>query len=169
MTAEVQAANPATDATIHGITRETRIPLSTARRKLEVLNDLPGYHLHWFLESNVPAAIQGGYEFVNDKDIRLNQHTAATKTGISGNNDLGSNISLIGGIGADGKNESQFLMKIREEWWQDDQKVIENRNAATLAAIFKGEQIGNPNQANAGDTSQRYVKEALFQRPTRKR
>ena len=144
-----------------------RIPLSVPRRKMEA-PDLPGFHLHWFLESNVPTALQGGYEFVKMDEFPLNQIGVATDTSVSGNADLGTNIKIIAGIGADNRAEYQLLMKIREEWWKEDQKVIEARNASVMEAIFRNEKIAGSERLSQEDQATRYVKTALFQRPTRK-
>ena len=142
-----------------------RIPLSTPQRKLEV-PDVPGFHLHWFLDINVPRAIQGGYEFVNTHDVAVNSFSVGTSADVSGNADLGSHVKVIGGIGSDGKPEHLNLMKIREDWWREDQKILEERNASIISAIFKDEQVvGN---SPGGDNTQRYVKQALFNRPKRK-
>jgi hypothetical protein len=144
-----------------------RIPLSIPTRKMEV-DEIPGFHLYWFLESNVPRALQGGYEFVDSDEVPLHQRGVATDSTISGNADLGSHIKLVAGIGDGGRAEYQILMKIREEWYLEDQKVIEARNAAILAAIFRKEYIAGSDKVSSEDQGLRYVKTALFQRPTRK-
>ncbi len=151
-----------------------RVPLSTPQRKLEV-PEIPGRHPYWFLESNVPRALQGGYEFVHDKDVTLNQVDPATDTMESGNQDLGTQVKIGAGTDASGKAEYLVLMSIKEEWWQEDQKVLEARNASILSAIFKEEKIMGSDQVAPEDRDARYVKTAeispmkpLFQRPTRK-
>lgn len=143
-----------------------RIPMSIPRRKLEV-PDIAGYHLHWFLDANVPRALQGGYEMVDAKEVPLFQFNVGTDNTISGNADLGSHIKVVGGVGENGQPTHLNLMKIRLEWWQEDQKSIEERNAQVMSAIFTKESI--PGSGNSGeDTSQRYVKTALLNRPPRK-
>lgn len=144
-----------------------RIPMSVPRRKMEA-PEIPGFHLHWFLESNVPAAVQGGYDFVNMNEVPLSQQGIGTDTVISGNADLGTQIKVVAGVGVDGRPEYQILMKIKEEWWQEDQKSIEARNASILSAIFKEEHIAGSEKVPAEDKDLRYVKAALYQRPTRK-
>lgn len=144
-----------------------RIPLSTPQRKLQV-PDIEGHHTYWFLESNVPAAIQGGYDFVDSQEVSLNAVSVGTPSAVSGNADLGSQVRIIGGTAADGRAESLVLMKIREEWWKEDQRVLEERNASILSAIFKDEKILGSEQVSPEDRGTRYVKTALFGRPTRK-
>ena len=144
-----------------------RVPLSIPQRRLEA-PEIPGFHLHWFLESNVPRALQGGYEFVSSEDVPLHQRGVGTDTTVSGNADLGSRVRILGGIGAEGKAEYLVLMKIREEWWDEDQKVLGNRNASVMSAIFKNEEIPGSEKVRPEDQGTRYVKTALFNRPTRK-
>jgi len=115
-----------------------RIPVSSAKRKLEA-PDIPGYNLYWFLERNVNAALQGGYVFVTPEETQLNQHGLANSQSLSGNTDLGSRVSIAttGGEGA----ERLYLMKIKLEWFQEDQTNLAKANARVLESIFRNEQI----------------------------
>lgn len=132
-----------------------RISMSIPQRRLEV-PPIVGYHLHWFSDVNVPRAIQAGYEFVDSKEVPVNQLGVATDRGISGNADLGSHVKVIGGVGEDGKPGYLTLMKIKEEWWQEDQRTLEKRNADTLAAIFRNEPI-LPSGARPEDQKNTYL------------
>ena len=152
-----------------------RIPMSVPRRKMAV-PDIPGYHSHWFLEENVPVAKQGGYDFVKIDEVPVNQFGVATDTSISGSADLGTNICIVGNrYGANGKPVMQYLMKIKEDWWREDQRLLEERNLVTLRAIFKEEKIAGSDQASGQDRGLSYVdrdrtgiQKPLFQRPARK-
>ena len=144
-----------------------RIPFSVPSRKLEV-PEIPGFHLHWFLDSNVPRALQAGYTAVDDRDLPVNQFGVANSRDVQGNDDLGSNIKIIGGVGSDSRAEYLNLMKIEEELWVQDQKVLEERNAGIMSAIFRDEQVAGSEKVSAADQKQTYVKTALFQRSTRK-
>lgn len=156
--AAVEAAKPAV---------RKRIPMSVPQRKLEV-PEIPGFHLYWFRESSVPRAIQGGYEHVYSQDLPVNQLNVANDKGISGNQDLGSHVRIVGGVAEGGGVEYAVLMKIREEWWQEDQDAISKKNAGVMEAIFNKEQIIGSEKVQGGDRDLRYVKTALFNRPTRK-
>lgn len=167
---------PETVAQQPGLRR--RIPMSVPTRKLEA-TDIPGYHLHWFVDRNVGRAIQGGYEFVDSSEVTINQHGVGNNTEISGNADLGSRVRVVAGEGPDGKGEYLTLMKIKEEFFQEDQKALAERNASVLAQIFRGETVaspaGNSPKQSQSDESLRYVDTAktsfqkpLFQRPARK-
>jgi len=137
-----------------------RIPLSVPRRKLEA-RPIPGYVLYWFKESNIPIAIDAGYDFVDGREVQLNQSNEANHAEGSGNTDLGSRVSVIGDrIGERGTSERLVLMKIREEFWLEDRKLLDDANAAVLSAIFKGVVIGTE---RGGDHSQSYVSTAIAQ------
>lgn len=170
-------APPAQEPSRREITARTRIPMSIPRRKLDV-PEIPGYFLYWHLESNVPAALQAGYEFVDMGEVPVHQMGIGTDTRIEGSSDLGSRIRVHAGIGQSGASEYHVLMKLRQEWRDEDQKVIDQRNADIMGGIFQKEQImDGSNQVSETDKDQRYVKTAeaathgkkpLFLRPARK-
>ena len=140
--------------------------MSVPSRKLEV-SEILGYHLYWFLESNVPRAIQGGYEFVEATEVTLNQQGVATSRSVSGNVDLGGQVKVVAGASERGGAEHLVLMKIKKEYYDADREAIEKGNERVLEAIFRGETIGN-GKGTAADVGKTYLKEALFQRPSRK-
>ena len=148
-------------------TERKRIPMSVPQRKLET-TEIPGYHLYWFRDENVPRAVQAGYEFVQDNEIQLNQLGVGSSKDISGNSDMGSRVRVISGTSADGSAEHLTLMKIRQEWWDEDRKAIEERNASVMSAIFRDEQILGSEKVSPEEQGARYVKTALLQRPVRK-
>ena len=57
---------------------------------------------------------------------------------------------------------------IRLDWYREDQKILEERNAAILSAVFRKERILGDEGASQTDKNQMYVKEALFKRPRRR-
>lgn len=144
-----------------------RIPMSVPQRKLET-TEIPGYKLYWFRDENVQRALQAGYEFVQDSEIKVNQLGVGSSKDITGNADMGSQVRVISGTAADGKAEHLTLMKIRQEWWDEDRKALEERNASVMSAIFRDEQILGSEQVSSEDRGQRYVKQALFTRASRK-
>jgi hypothetical protein len=149
-----------------------RIPMSVPSRKLEV-PPIPGFHLYWFLESNVPRAVQGGYDFVDAKEVTLNQQNVATDRSISGNADLGSHVKVVAGVSESGGTEHLVLMKIRQEWYDEDKQAIEEKNAQVMRAIFRDEHILGMENVSTEDRDQMYVKTStpnvpLFQRKRRK-
>ncbi len=157
--------NPANNADAKS-TRK-RIPMSVPQRKLEV-SEIPGFHTHWFRDDNIARALQAGYEFVDEKEVTLNQMGVGSSRDVSGNADMGSRVRVVSGTAADGGVEHLTLMKIRQEFWDEDRKEIEARNASVMSAIFRDEQILGSEKVSPEDQGSRYVKTALFNRPTRK-
>ena len=58
-------------------------------------------------------------------------------------------------IGKDGQPMRLILMKIKQEWWEEDQKLVESRNEQVATAL-RGGMIGSEGDV-AGDTVHRYV------------
>jgi hypothetical protein len=143
-----------------------RIPMSVPRRRLET-PEIPGYHLHWFKESNIPQALDAWYEFVDSREVPVNQRNVGNSSDMTGNQDLGSGIRINAGIGADGKNEQLVLMKLKEELWLEDRAAIDKANAERLGQVFRGEKILGAEPDNE-DSGTRYVDrertKALFNR-----
>lgn len=140
-----------------------RIPMSLPTRKLEA-PEIPGFNLYWFLGKNVPRAQQAGYEFVNHDEVPLNQRGVGTDSSISGNADMGSRVSVVAGTGVDGRPEYLYLMKIKEEWWQEDQEVLRKKNQQIAAAI-RGKQVLGDTSGNRQDQALRYVKTSDLRTP----
>ena len=136
------------------LSETTRIPMSVPRQKLAV-PDIPGYHLHWMRgdQARLQQAIQAGYVFVEDDEVSVVNTNVANDVSSSGNTDMGSRVSIISGSDVDHKgNPSRlYLMKLKQEWWDADQKLLEDRNeqiAATLrgGAITGSNPYGSDNQ-----------------------
>lgn len=137
--------------------RRRRIPLSIPRRKLEV-DPIPGFVLYWFKESNIPIAMEAGYEFVEHNEVRLMNVNQANPSDSSGSTDLGSRVSIVGdAIGQRGVPERLVLMKIREEFWREDRAILDNENARVIQAIFGGHIMAR----EQGDHSQSYVNTSI--------
>lgn len=138
-----------------------RIPMSVPVQKLEA-PEIPGYHLHWFTGSaeRLQRALDGGYEFVDSRDIKINNVSLGGNSAESGNTDMGSRVSVVSGteIGKDGQPMRLVLMKIKQEWYEEDQKLMEERNEL-VAKSLRGGLIGAENDA-PGDTRHRYVDKA---------
>lgn len=132
-----------------------RVPMSVPVQKLQV-PDIPGYHLHWFTgnEGRIQQAIQAGYEFVDRKEVGLNYVGIGSNSATSGNTDMGSHVSIASGSAVDGTNQPVrlILMKIKQEWWDEDQKVLEARNDQ-VALSLRG---GDTGQDMAPDRGERH-------------
>lgn len=153
----MQQLNVANRATKTNAERK-RVPMSVPVQKLEV-PEMPGYHLHWFIGSpeRLQRAIDGGYEFVDEREVQTNNVSLGGDSTASGNTDMGSRVSVVSGqeIGRDGQPTRLVLMKIRQEWYEEDQKVIESRNELVVASLLGGA-IG-AEKDRPGDANHRYV------------
>lgn len=135
-----------------------RIPMSLPVQKLSVPN-IPGYHLHWMRgdAARIQQALQAGYEFVDWKEIHIEHVPLGGSTAAGGNSDLGSHVSIAGGgIGDDNQPVRMILMKLKEEWWKEDQEKAQARND-DVANALKGGALGRGEAADKNDGNVRYV------------
>lgn len=132
-----------------------RIPMSVPVQRLSV-PDIPGYHLHWFkgTPDRLDRALQGGYEFVDEAETSVSDVGLGGTSTRTGNTDMGSRVSVVGGseVGNDGQPVRLVLMKIRQEWYEEDQKLVEQRNDAVVNSVLGGRQ-----ESGGHDASNRYV------------
>ena len=135
-----------------------RIPMSVPVQRLEA-PDIPGYHLHWFTGTpeRLQRALDGGYEFVNDREIKTNSVSLGGDSTISGNTDMGSRVSVVSGqeVGKDGQPTRLVLMKIKQEWYEEDQKLVDERNQRVVDALTGG--LLGAEQGRPQDAQYRYV------------
>ncbi len=137
-----------------------RVPMAIPRQKL-ALPDIPGYHVHWINDypGRVLSAQEGGYEFVTPEEGRVLSRAIANDPAQSGNTDLGDRISIV--VGQDnGQPLRAYAMKIRNEWFEEDQALLSEKNRQIQQAIRDGS-IGSE-QGSAADRKQRYVRTAQF-------
>lgn len=163
------ASTPPAEAAKADPAQRRRIPMSVPIRRLE-LPELPGWHLHWFREINVARAMQAAYQFVESDEVLVSSRSIATDSELSGNADLGTRVRVHSGVTELNHPEYLVLMKLKEEFWDEDRRAFDQANANRLAGIFKNEQIMDPAESPVGadDKALRYVKTAVFNRPTRK-
>ncbi len=172
MVAQTQLPTNPANATPEPKLQRKRIPMSTPTLRLEA-PEIPGFHCHWIRDWQIPRALQAYYQYVNFDEVPINQRGPATDVMTTGASNLSSQIRVAAGIGPDGNPEYLVLMKLPLEYWTEDRKIIDDRNASVLNAVFRGEKIiGTEKDANQDDTKLRYVDKertrALFNRPTRK-
>ena len=142
--------------------RGSRVSLNAPTRRLEV-PPIPGYHLHWFLERNVPRALQGWYEFVTPDEVSTADRSIGGRTKGMKSEDLGGNrVTQIGGVNEQNQPEQLILMKIRQEMYFDEQRKIAQRNLSIIQQIFhKKAPIMAAGETEA-DYGKRYTKEAVI-------
>lgn len=161
--AKMQGSNPSVTPE-KPVGERTRIPLSVPERKLEV-PEIPGYRLRWFRGSpqRLAQAQRAFYEFVTPDEVQLNNVVIGGDAKKDGNSDLGSRVSVIEGSETDGAGQAMrlYLMKQKEEYWKEDQALIQGRNdsiAEALTASYATGQVGGRAEGETmEDASRRYV------------
>lgn len=115
-----------------------RIPMSTAALKLHVPS-IPGYRTYWFNDEpgRISRALRAGYTFVDEEEIDLNVTTTVSESSLgNGNTDLGSQVS----VSVDrSTGQRAYLMKIKEEFYHQDQADLEEVNSRVDRAIKRGQ------------------------------
>ena len=96
-------------------------------KKLDVDKQIEGYHLHWLNDTpgRIAGALESGYEHVKEKEVFsytdseefVKRHVGATDTG----------TSMVA-----------YLMKIRQDWYEEDQADIQAQNDKFESAIRQG-------------------------------
>lgn len=130
--------NPANSLVRRG--EGSRIPMSLPILKLDV-PEIPGYHLHWMRgdAARLNQAQRAGYTFVEQDEVDLVATGLADDANASGNTDLGTRVSIsAGGNDEQGQNQRLYLMKLPLEYWEEDQKALEDRNEQIAAALRGG-------------------------------
>lgn len=106
--------------------RKERIPFGVPRSKLTVNVEVQGKHLHWINDSagRVFEAQQGGYEFVTPQEI--------------GSSDKETQVRRLVGRNEDGSALYAYLMKIDQEWYEEDQAFIQSQLDSLDDAMRQG-------------------------------
>lgn len=129
--------------------RKRRSAFNGTRQKLSVNKSIPGYHLHIFNDTKdgrIQQALDSGYEFVSPEEVG-----GVSSNVVDRNTDLGDKVRYLVGTDTDGPMYA-YLMKIKQEWYEEDQAEIQARNDRTDAAIRGGKVDGVDNTGfyNAG-------------------
>ena len=131
-----------------------RIPMALPTLKLSV-PEIPGYKSYWFrgAPGRIQQALAAGYEFVERDEVELNNYGLANSYDTDGNTDMGTRVSVATGDGSDGPQNSRlYLMKIKEELWEEDEAEVAKKHEG-IAAQMRGDK----GFAAAGaDTTNRY-------------
>ena len=114
--------------------RRRRIPLGTASLKMAYA-DRPGYHRHWMNDrsNRIHAAEQAGYTFVE-----------------AFNDGRKEKVSRRVGSHEDGSPMSAYLMEIRQEFYDEDQKAKQVRIDEIDDAIMRPDQPNDAEPDRAG-------------------
>lgn len=116
-------------------TRTRRSAFNGTRGKLQVGHQIEGYHLHIFNDTpgRINQAQESGYEFVSPTEVG-----GVTTNVTSRNTDIGDKVRFLVGTGETGEPLYAYLMKIKQEWYEEDQAELLKRNERTDAAIRGG-------------------------------
>jgi hypothetical protein len=131
---EIEEVEVTTESTKKPV-RRNRGAFNGTRGKLQVGKQIQGYHLYFFNDEpgRIQAALEAGWEFVSPEEVGY------ASTNVTNRNlDLGDRVSVIGSKNELGQPVQQVLLKIKQEWWEEDQAEIQKRNDRTDAAIRKG-------------------------------
>jgi len=153
--------------------RRERVPMSVPQQKLAV-PEIPGFHLHWMRgdPARLQQALRAGYTFVEDDEIDLVNLGVADSELESGNTDLGSRISVLASSSPNelGNAERLYLMKLPEEYWRQDQALLEERSETFASAMREGRQVGTAQEnRELSYTPQQHIPEMRKNLFTRKR
>lgn len=152
----INPANSVEQKLSAAINERTRTPMSVPRPKLSS-PEIPGFHVHWLNDDGgrIEQAMQAGYDFVSrDEAVLISSDLAGS--GVGSGSDLGSRVSLVVGETKNGEPMRAYLMKIRQDWYDADQAMIQERVNDSERTIKSGRQKADGD--TAADIAARYVK-----------
>lgn len=105
------------------------------KAKLTVGRQIPGFHLHIFNDEpgRIQTALEGGWEFVHPDEVG-----GVGERVTSVNTDLGDKVRFLVGTGDNGDGAYAYLLKIKQEWYDEDQAALQERNDLVDSAIRNG-------------------------------
>ena len=117
-------------------THRERVPFSANRTRLAVKLKEEGFQHRWFNDQDdrIQRAIDAGYEFVKPEEIGR----VGDKEVHGGNSDLNSKVSKVVCRTAENQPIRAFLLKIRNEWFREDQLKKEETNKLVDQAVRAG-------------------------------
>jgi hypothetical protein len=140
--------------------REERswVSMSIPSMKMQV-PEIPGYHCHWIndYQGRVEKAIRAKYEFVDADEVELHDFSLAGDSTKTGNQDLGTRVSMVVGTDEGGKPMRAYLMKLREELWKIDQELQQRPNDEISQQLKRGKLGAQPGMSPE-DAGKTYVK-----------
>ena len=138
---------------VEGFVEATPVAQATRRRssvfngtasKLQVQGEklvAQGYHLHILNDTagRIQAALDNGYEFVLSHEV-----DGIGSNVTSRNTDTGDKIRFLVGTLENGGPMYAYLMKIKQEWYDEDQRELQSKNDMIDNSI-RGGKVNIPN------------------------
>lgn len=124
--------------------RKERVRFGSARQKLAV-PDLPGFFLCWINDvgGRLIEAQNGGYDFVTTDEMKRIGENLSQAGWVTGTNANDTRVSVIVGKNEDGSPMRAYLMKLKQEWRDEDmadrQKEHDEIDAALRGGNVNGE------------------------------
>jgi hypothetical protein len=118
--------------------RKNRENFGGTTMKLGVRHQIEGYHLHIFNDEpgRIDWALANDYEFVTPEEVG-----GTSSTVVSRNTDVGDKVRFL--VGTSGSEPQYgYLMKVKQEWFDEDQEAIQDRVDRTDQAIRRGKFAG---------------------------
>lgn len=117
------------------VERKKRASFNGTEAKLRIGHSIDGYHLHIFNDEpgRIEQALSVGYSFVTPDEV------GGTATNVvSRNTDVGDKVRFL--VGTDGKGEAlyAYLMKLSQEFYEEDQEELQRKNDLIDEAIRSG-------------------------------
>ena len=135
-------------------TRRQRTPFNASRKRLEIAwvdekmndHDKRPYVPRWFNDDGdrLARAEAAGYEYVDPQEIV----GVGGKEVHGGNSDLGSKVSKVVGKTESKEPIRAVLMKIKREWYDEDQNEKEQKNRMVDEALRSGNNPGGTSVEN---------------------
>lgn len=119
------------------------------RQRLSVIGDIPGFVTYWFndQEGRLERAQLGGWEFVTEQDgVSVPGGNSGVQT-----EDLGSRFRVVVGAKDNSEPLYGYLMKLRKEWYEEDQEDIQKENHRRMQALITEDGAGG------GDIENKYI------------
>lgn len=129
-----EAVNPrARNEAVDGAFPRNRTPFGTGKLRLGV-TQIPGYHMHWIADypGRLEEAQDNGYEPVLVSEVQASKRLGAAT------DSAGEFMTRISGSHESGRPMVLHLMKIRQDWYEENQAFYQKRSDAIDKQIKQG-------------------------------
>ena len=105
--------------------RKGRNLLNGMTLNLDVAGRDPDYHYRWFNDEpgRIEKAMHGDYELVDRNSVQLTASRRVTDSNAA----VDSRVEMVNNRDKDARSHKTVLMRIRKEWFKEDQEEIEQK------------------------------------------